>query len=209
VDAQLKLRGFRIEPGEIEAVLRRAPEVQEAVVVVQGQSEHRQLVAYLRAGAGAAIEVGALRQRLRRQLPDYMVPSHLVVLDALPLTPTGKVDYRALPASDQTRPELGKTFEAPRTEVEEVLASTWAEVLGLERVGVNDNFFELGGHSLLATQIISRLRDAFRMELPLRQLFEAPTVASLAEWIEAIRWTRQNPQSVLGVSASDHEQGEL
>jgi surfactin family lipopeptide synthetase A len=124
--------------------------------------------------------VSELRRFLKEKLPEYMVPSAFVMLDALPLTPNGKVDRRALPAPAQVRPAPGGTYVAPSTPAEEVLASIWAKVLGLERVGVQDNFFELGGHSLLATQVLSRLRDAFQVELPLRVFFETPTVAGLA-----------------------------
>jgi hypothetical protein len=121
-----------------------------------------------------------LRRFLDQKLPHYMVPSAFVILDALPLTPNGKVDRRALPAPDQARPDLEEPFVAPRTPVEEVLAGIWADVLGLEHVGVHDNFFDLGGHSLLATQVMSRVRDAFQMEVRVRCLFDTPTVAGLA-----------------------------
>jgi amino acid adenylation domain-containing protein len=131
----------------------------------------------------AATLVPALREQIKMELPEYMVPSAFVLLPALPLTPNGKVDHRALPAPEPSRPDLGEEFEAPRTPVEEVLAGIWSEILGVERIGANDNFFDLGGHSLLATQMVSRLRTAFGIELPLRSLFEAPTVAGLAEWL--------------------------
>src|SRR5688572_21772464 len=114
-----------------------------------------------------------------------MVPSAFVFIDQMPLTPNGKVDRQALPEPDQSRPELGAVFVAPRTQTEEILASMWAEVLGLARVGVHDNFFELGGHSLLATQVISRVRKLFGVELPLRDVFEGPTVAELSRSVEA------------------------
>jgi acyl carrier protein len=117
---------------------------------------------------------------LQERLPDYMVPSAFVMLDALPLNANGKVDRRALPAPDPLRPELDESYVAPRGAVEEQVAAVWRQVLGVERVGVNDNFFDLGGHSLIATQVVSRLCDAFNLELPLRQLFESPTVAGLA-----------------------------
>jgi acyl carrier protein len=126
-----------------------------------------------------------LRAFLQEKLPEYMVPSAFVLLDALPLSPNGKIDRRALLAPDQTRPELVEPFVAPRNPLEEVVAGIWAEVLGLEQVGIHDHFLELGGHSLLATQIMSRLQDIFPLELPLRYLFESPTVAGLAERIEA------------------------
>ena len=135
-----------------------------------------------------------LRTFLKRQLPDYMVPSAFVFLDSLPLTPNGKLDRKALLAPDQIRPELQESFVAPRTSIEELIAEVWAEVLKLGKVGIHDNFFDLGGHSLLATQIISRIRDAFQMDIPLRTLFEKPTVAGLAERFEEIHQKKQGLQ---------------
>jgi acyl carrier protein len=181
VDYQVKIRGFRIELGEIEAVLDQHPAVRKVVVLAREDTPgDKRLVAYLVPNQEQAHTASELRMFLKEKLPEYMVPSAFVTLDALPLTPIGKVDRRALPAPDRSRPELGGTFVAPRTSVEERLAGIWAQVLGLERVGIHDNFFELGGHSLLATRVISRTCDAFRVELPLRSLFEAPTVADLA-----------------------------
>jgi acyl carrier protein len=133
-----------------------------------------------------------------------------MLLEALPLTPNGKVDRRALPAPDLIRPSVEETFVAPRTSTEALLADIWAEVLGLERVGIYDNFFELGGQSLLGTRVISRLRDRLQLELPLRIMFEAVTIASLAEHIETLRWAAQ---AALPISANeawgDHEEGEV
>jgi acyl carrier protein len=132
--------------------------------------------------------VPLLRQFLKEKLPSYMVPSAYVLLESLPLTPNGKVDRRALPAADPERDDIKEDYVAPRTPVEEELAGIWAKVLGRQEVGVHDNFFELGGHSLLATQLTSRIRDAFQVELPVRILFEAPTMAMLARHIETICW---------------------
>jgi amino acid adenylation domain-containing protein len=182
MDHQLKIRGFRIEPGEIEVVLGHHPGVQEALVLAHEYAPgDKRLVAYVVLQEESAPTVSAMRGYLKEKLPDYMVPSAFIILDSLPLTTNGKVDRRALPAPDQARPEIEQAFVAPRTALEEAAARIWMEVLGLERVGVHDNFFELGGHSLLATQLISRLCEAFQTELPLRAIFESPTVAGLAE----------------------------
>jgi amino acid adenylation domain-containing protein len=181
VDHQVKVRGFRIELGEIEAVLRRHERVADCVVMVRAEGGEQRLVAYVAGG----VEADALREHLRRSLPEYMVPAAFVVLEALPLTPNGKLDRKALPAPDLA--SAGERYVAPRTPAEEVLAEIWAEVLRLEPVGVHDSFFELGGHSLLATRVVSRVRAVFAVELPLRALFEGPTVAALAGRVEALR----------------------
>jgi acyl carrier protein len=175
------VRGFRVELGEIEAMLGRHPEVREAVVLaLEPTPGDKRLVAYLVSNQEFGLESGALRSYLRNNVPDYMVPSAFVTLKALPLTSSGKVDRQALAAKATTHPQDDKGYVAPRTPVEEELARLCAELLGKERVGINDNFFELGGHSLLATRLISRVRNAFEIELPLRTLFESPTVAGLA-----------------------------
>src|SRR5262245_4014495 len=177
-DDQIKLRGFRIEPGEVEAALRlQAGVLQAAVVVREDRAGQRRLVGYVVAAAGSAVAGSAVRAALLGRLPEYMVPSAVVVLDRLPLTPNGKLDRRALPA-----PELGSTLphRDPRSAQEEVLCGLFAEVLGVSRVGIDDNFFELGGHSLLATRLISRVRAGLGVELSIRSLFEAPSVAALA-----------------------------
>jgi len=187
-DHQVKVRGFRVELGEIEAALASDSNLREAVVVArEDRPGDVRLVAYVIPRDPAGHSSAGLRRHLRQTLPDYMIPSAFVVLDALPLTANGKVDHRALPAPGAGRPELESDFVAPAGEVEEVVAAVWAAVLGLERVGARDNFFELGGHSLLATRVISRLRDFFGVEIPLRPLFEDPTVAGLAEVVERAR----------------------
>ena len=183
-DQQVKVRGFRIELGEIETVLSQHPGVREAVVVAR---EHgpggKRLIAYVVAREELRPATSEMRDYLRRTLPEYMMPASFVVLEALPLTATGKVDRNALPEPEQVRPELAQVYVAPQTAVEEVLCGIFSEVLQVEPVGVRDSFFELGGHSLLATQISSRVRSAFQVELPLRRLFESPTVERLAEAI--------------------------
>ncbi len=182
LDEQVKIRGFRIEPGEIESVLRGMDGVGDCAVIVREDAPgDKRLVAYV-VGDG---EPDALRASLRGRLPEYMVPGAFVFLDALPLTPNGKLDRKALPAPDYAG--AADAYVAPRTPTEEMLAGTWAEVLRLDRVGVAENFFHLGGHSLLATRVVSRIREVFGVELPLRALFEGPTVAEMAERVEEIR----------------------
>ena len=183
LDGQVKIRGFRIEPGEVESVLRRHPSLAEALVVPRGAPGARRLVAYVVPAAGAAVDTAELRAHLRASLPDFMVPQAFAVLDGLPLTPNGKVDRAALPEPDDDA--AAQEFVAPRTEAEAVLAGVWAQVLGRARVGVHDDFFALGGHSLLAAQAMTRAAAALGVELPLRALFEAPTVAALAARLES------------------------
>jgi aspartate racemase len=198
IDTQVKVRGYRIELGEIEAVLLSHPAVRSAVVVArEEEARDKRLVAYV-VGETESVAVIELRAYLKEKLPEYMMPSAFVMLDALPLTANGKVDRRALPAPERGRAEGGNEYVAPRTPVEEMVAGIWSEVLGVERVGVNDNFFELGGHSLLATRVISRLSGAGYRELPLRSLFEKPTVAELALLIEQTRQPQPSePQEVI------------
>ena len=180
-DQQVKIRGVRVELGEVEAVLVQHAALQEAVVLAwEDESGDKRLAAYVVAAQHPLPSIAELRSFVQERLPYYMVPSAFVLLDALPLTPHGKLDRHALPAPNYEKPEQGKTFVAPRTPVEEEVARIWAEVLELPQVGIYDNFFELGGHSLKATQIMSRLRDTFQVELPLRTIFDAPTVEGLA-----------------------------
>ena len=161
----------------------------EAIVVVREEAAaDKRLVAYLLTEGGAELNNGELRSWLREKLPEYMVPTAFVTLSELPLTPNGKVDRRALPAPEPL--QGGSQRVAPRTPVEELLVGIWAEVLGVEQPGIEDDFFELGGHSLLATQVISRIRQAFEVELPLRTVFENSTVARLAAVIEDILITK-------------------
>ncbi len=180
VDAQVKIRGHRVELGEIEAALAAHTAVKDAVVLALG--EH--LVAYVVPVTPGAASVAALQQHVGERLPEHMVPSSLVLLAALPLTPNGKVDRQALAAAGP-EPAQGDRYAAPRSPVEDVMAGLWADVFGRERVGIHERFSDLGGHSLLAIQIVARARDAFQTQLPLRAIFEAPTVAGLSERVEA------------------------
>ncbi|WP_414859177.1 non-ribosomal peptide synthetase [Nostoc sp. KVJ3] len=181
VDYQVKIRGFRIELGEIEAVLSKHPAVRQAVVIAREDVPgDKRLVAYVVLNQVLVTTVSDLRHFLKEHLPEYMIPFAFMILKTLPLTPSGKVDRSVLPMPDGSELELGRSLEAPRNSIEEVLVVIWSEVLGLKQVGIYENFFELGGHSLLATQIISRIRNAFHLELPLGSLFEQHTIAALA-----------------------------
>ncbi|HEX7184130.1 MAG TPA: amino acid adenylation domain-containing protein, partial [Thermoanaerobaculia bacterium] len=180
IDNQVKIRGFRIEPGEVEGALAQYPGIRSAVVGVRGEGAQRRLVAWLLCESPAPT-VAQVRSFLSSKLPEHMVPSALVFLESLPLTPNGKVDRRALPAPEAPEEVPG---EGPRTAVEEILAGIFGEVLDLDRVGREARFFDLGGHSLLATRVVSRVRQAFGVELPLRELFESPTVSGLAGVVE-------------------------
>lgn len=181
-DRQVKVRGYRVELDEIEAVLSACAGVRQAVVMLNGDdTESQRIVAYV---VSAETSQNELRATLKQKLPDYMVPSVFVFLKSLPLTPNGKVDRAALPALEDCGSGLRRDFVAPRSPVEKELANIWSHLLKVKAVGVNDNFFDLGGHSLLATQLVSRMRKEFEMEIPLRILFETPTVAALAETIE-------------------------
>ncbi|MFI2353022.1 amino acid adenylation domain-containing protein, partial [Streptomyces sp. NPDC019443] len=186
-DDQVKVRGFRIEPGEIEAVLTTHPQIRNAVVTAFGDTEERKLVAYL-VPADAAEGIPAvpdLREHVQRSLPAFMVPAVFVELAALPLSPNGKLDRSALPEPDGVRPELDRLV-APATASEELLAGIWQHLLDVDRVGSTDNFFELGGHSLLATQAVSRVREVFGVELALATLFDHPTIAGLGAALDSV-----------------------
>jgi acyl carrier protein len=220
LDHQVKIRGVRIELGEIESVLRRHPAVRDAVVVARADTPGAmRLVAYVVMGDEDQVlgdrkpeleehshrsdtrhptpNTRSLRAWLRERLPEHTLPASVVVLETLPLTPNGKVDRRALPPPDQARPELTTSYAAPSTAVEELLAAIWADVLGLERVGIHDNFFELGGYSLKAVQVMSRVREVCEVELPpLRTLFEAPTVADLARAISRRQIAQTDPAAL-------------
>lgn len=191
IDHQVKIRGFRIELGEIETLLSQHPAVRETVVIVREDSPgDKRLVAYI-VPCDRNLDnnldnklILQLRNFLKPKLPDYMMPSAFMLLEALPLTPNYKIDRQALPAPMRSQTNSEQSYVAPRTPVEEVIAGVWSQVLGIEQVSVDDNFFELGGHSLLATQLISRLRHIFQLQLPLRHIFEFPTLKTLATAIE-------------------------
>jgi amino acid adenylation domain-containing protein len=189
IDNQVKVRGYRIELGEVEAVLSEHPGVREAVVIVRQDEGDKHLVAYLVLAGSETLLADDLREFLSRKLPDHMVPSIFVVLEALPLSPNGKVDRGALPAPDGRNMEMNKQFVAPKDELELKLLKIWERVLGVKPICVHDNFFNLGGHSLLAVKLFAQIEKAFGKNLPLATLFQAPTVAQLARVLREKGWT--------------------
>jgi acyl carrier protein len=182
-DFQFKIRGFRIEPGEIEAALRCHSAVQEGVVLaLEDNPGERRLVSYIVSRQNQGPTVDELRNFLGKKLPSYMVPSTFIFLKAIPLTPNGKIDRKALPKPDTSRPTLAISYATPETEIEQIIATIWQEVLGLDRVGRHDNFFDLGGHSLRMVQVHSRLKAQFDQDLSMANLFEYPTIAAMARF---------------------------
>jgi acyl carrier protein len=209
-DFTIKIRGYRVEFAEVEKALVAHTDIGEVVVAAPAnESGEARLVAYFTSSYPGP-SVTELRGFLKKSLPDYMIPSVFVRLDGLPLTPNGKVDRTALPPMSDTRPDIEERYLAPRTPTEQALADIWAALLKVDRVGVHDNFFDLGGHSLLATQALARIRDQIRVELPLRTLFEKPTIAGLALAIEALKLDEAQPEAIESVldqleSLSDEE----
>jgi hypothetical protein len=205
-DQQVKIRGIRVEPGEVEAALtRQAGVAQPAVVARDDGPAGKQLVAYVVAVPGTTLEPATLRQALAAQLPDYLVPAAFVVLDKLPLTPNGKLDRQALPAPQRQT----EAYWAPRTPTEEALCRLVAEVLGLERVGLDDNFFDLGGHSLLAMQLVRRVRVILGLELTLRDIFSAPALKDLALIIQALLVMSHGKEKGTPSAAGEFEEVDL
>jgi thioester reductase-like protein len=187
IDTQVKVRGFRIELGEIEAVLAKYQDVQHTVAIAKQDS----LIAYVVAHSRIPTP-NQLRDFLKQQLPYYMVPNTFVFLTSLPLTPNGKIDRKALPDPETTKTEQGNSFKSPRTPLEKELVDIWSEILKIQQISINDNFFNLGGHSLLIVQMFARIRSAYQVDLPLQDLFEAPTVETLAAKLEIIQQTRSS-----------------
>ncbi len=209
LDHQIKIRGFRVELGEIEAVLERHPQVQRAVVLSKSRGAgDRMLVAYLTANSPDSIpEPERLRRRLASKLPEYMIPGLFVLLQRIPLTANGKVDRAGLPEPDWGQLAGAGARVSPRNPTESALHEIWKQVLGTDRISVEDSFFDLGGHSLLATQVAVRVRRVFSIELPLQSLFEKPTIAAVAEFIDNVRWVTAAPPPPN--RQEDVEEGEL
>jgi amino acid adenylation domain-containing protein len=183
-DRQAKIRGFRVELGEIEVLLRKQAGVEDAIVIAKDQPDGLRLVAYVVAVSDDRPAAVDLKARLKEKAPDFMVPSEFVFLDSLPLTPSGKVDRLRLPDPDKAGREPEELYVAPRTQTERALAKIWADVLDIQRVGIHDNFFEIGGHSLLFTRMTLRARSRFQVELSMRQLFQSPNIATIARAVE-------------------------
>jgi acyl-coenzyme A synthetase/AMP-(fatty) acid ligase/acyl carrier protein len=185
IDQQVKMRGFRIELGEIETVIGRVTGVHKVVVVVREEERgNKRLTAYVVPRQHHSIAFDELRRQLKAELPEYMIPSDFVTLDDIPLTANGKIDRQALPSPQAARVEMKASYEAPRNATEAELAEIWAEVLGVEQVGIHDDFFEIGGHSLLATRVVSRILQRLNVEVPVRAIFESSTLAALAAVVE-------------------------
>jgi acyl carrier protein len=194
LDEQVKVRGMRLELGEVERVLEEKEGVKEAVVVLKERANvGKQLVGYVVEEEGEAASEEELREYLRERLAEWMVPVRYVKVERLPLSPSGKVDRKALPAPSSAWNEVQQDYVAPRTQIEKELAAICTQVLGVERMGVHDNFFDLGGHSLLVMQVVSRVRQLYNVALPLGQLFESPTLAGLAQTINALREAADDP----------------
>jgi acyl-CoA synthetase (AMP-forming)/AMP-acid ligase II len=186
LDFQVNIRGYRIELGEIETALSQFPTIEKAVVVLKGdESSEKHLVAYV-ASKNRDLRTGEVLNHLRRRLPEYMIPAAIVVLDHIPLTPNGKVDRRSLPEPDLKAARNELVYEPPSNPAQQALSEIWSEVLKVDQVGINDDFIQLGGHSLLATQVIARVRDRFEIDLPVRSVFERPTIKEFAGLVEEV-----------------------
>jgi acyl-coenzyme A synthetase/AMP-(fatty) acid ligase/acyl carrier protein len=198
-DFQVKIRGHRVDLGEIESTLNNHAGIKEAVVAARPDpAGELRLVAYIVPAQTPAPANSELRRFLRDILPDYMIPSALVRLDAFPLTPNGKLDYRALPAPETLRPEMEADYVAPRTDIERLVAIIWQDVLGLEKVGLHDNFFDLGGNSLLLAQVHSKLQEQFEKSIPILEMFGNPTIGALSKYLNAQRDESSSPRHTVG-----------
>jgi acyl carrier protein len=194
-DRQIKLRGYRIELGEIEALLSQHQAIDQVVVAIrEATNGDKRMIAYVVPKQPQTLTVNEIRSYLKERLPGYMAPSAFVLLHALPLTPNGKVDHQALPAPTASGMDSEREFVAPRPGIEQMLAEIWSQLLGIERLSANYNFFEIGGHSLLAVRLISKIREVFRIELTIRNVFLNPTIAGLAAHMESLRLNGANLQ---------------
>ena len=208
LDSQVKIRGFRVELGEIEMLVTQHPAVKTvAVMVREDRPGDKKLVAYIVPKDIRSYTSGEVRDFLKQRLPDYMIPAAFVSIDTLPMTPSGKVNLRALPPPETSG--LEKAYVPPRSPLEVELTEIWADILNLQKIGIHDNFFEIGGHSLLATQVMARITSAFQQDVPLQHIFEHPTIAQLAEYIETIRWLARASSETSGEIEADEEEFEI
>ena len=183
-DFQVKVRGYRIELGEIEATLERDASVKQAVVVLKQDAADKRLIAYVVMQEAVEVTSHELRTYLKTRLPDYMLPSVIVKLEQMPLNANGKIDRMSLPAPDQSQDASSQLYQQPRSPIEELLEAIWCDVLAVTSVGVTENFFDIGGHSLLATQVMSRISSSVGVDIPLRKIFEGPTIEELARCVQ-------------------------
>jgi len=183
-DFQVKVRGFRIELPEIEAVLNESPEIADVAVIHEGSGDDLRLIAYLVAEQEQRLSVNVIKDRLKSRLPGYMMPSAFIYLERLPLTPNGKVDRKRLPARNDERPDLQTAFTAAGTDTQKLLVALWQELLGIKTIGIHDNFFDLGGHSLLVVEMHARLQESLQRTFPVIELFRYTTIADLAEFLD-------------------------
>ncbi|NEQ82392.1 MAG: non-ribosomal peptide synthetase, partial [Moorea sp. SIO2I5] len=205
-DFQVQIRGYRVEIAEIEAVLFEHQKVKEAAVKHQDNGEEKKLVGYIVPLEGEHLSNKELHNYLKQHLPDYMIPALFVMLAALPLTPNGKVNRLALPDTKQETVSTREDYVAPRTNIEKTLVSIWSQILNLQQVGIYDNFFLLGGDSLQAMRVVSQVRSTLNIELPLRSLFEFPTVIEWAKQIDRVAWFGQKkPDSVESIAVENWE----
>ena len=214
-DSMVKIKGYRIEPGEIERALRSHPEINDVAVVPWERADgEKYLAAYVVPNGGFQLTVDRLRSILQEKLPDHMIPSAFKVLETLPLLANGKVDRKALPAPDRSRPELDTIFVSPRSPTERKLAEIWGDILSLDRIGIYDDFFDLGGHSLAVSRVVSRVIEHFQLKIPLQSLFTCPTVAEMARSITTHQGKRLNNEELQNIlaeleSLSDEEAARL
>jgi acyl carrier protein len=210
VDHQVKIRGYRVELDEIQLALNQHPQIRENVVVAWESERGQQLAAYFVPASELVPSSEKLRSFLQARLPDYMLPAAFISLEALPVTPNGKVDRRSLPRPDEVGEDEEDTFVAPHTDTEAAIAQIWQELLGVERVGRYEDFFSSGGHSLLVMQLVARLRNIFEVELPVNSVFERPTPAGIAEQIETLLWAKHTNQRPTRVrTGSEREEFEI
>jgi amino acid adenylation domain-containing protein len=201
IDHQVKIRGFRIELGEIEYALQSLPEVLETAVVIDGEGDDKRIIAYLVLAPGVTLSPSELRSLLLQSLPEYMIPAAFVLIEAMPITPNGKLDRKALPAPDMSAARMTHDIVRPETQTQTRLAALWEAVLNVKNVGIHESFFDLGGHSILAARLMAQVRSSFGVQLAFHNIFRAPTVSSLAALIEAKLPRRSEPQ-IPGVAAS-------